>query len=991
MKKVLLLFLSVYTFAFAQVNLQEVRDFKFAYSLFEDGMYQLAFAEFQKFINNYPESRLLAEAKFFSAESMFKLGEYDSALKIYSSILNEPKFAKYKDKASYRIAEIYLKRRNFIQAIEGFKRAIEISSDKLLIAQSAFYLGEIYFERGDFRNALRYYTLSYEVDTTEEVAPFALFSAAVVFHKQEKFQEASDRYKHLIEKFGKNKNVEKLINDARLNLVECLYKLKNYKEAISVASEFLRKNEDERAIFFLGESYYAIALYDSANLYYKNYLKKFPNGRFNRHVAYSIGWIHYKQGNYVGAIQVFDSLSKGEDDVANLSLFYLGEVKKVVGDTAEAISAFKNFVSKSKSYPDLYSRANYELGLIYFAQGKYDSAIVYLEKIHLDDKSEIKVKAFEILAQSYIRMGNYSKGASVLRMLRSEISLSKESESLNIYGEAFALMQDGRYSEAIEVFKEFLSKYPNDKNAEFAILYLGEMYYKLGDYKNAIRYYSEILERFPRSPNAEQAFYSLAWSYFKDGNYSEAAKQFERFLNRYSVGKRALDARLRLGDSYFMMKNYKQAESVYLSYTRLFGNSEGADYAYFQLSQIYLRQRQQLRAIDMLNLLLSKFPNSALAPSARYQIGWIYFQDRNYTPAINSFREVLEKHPSSDLAPRALYGIGDAYYNMGKYDLAIRTYLEVIEKYPDSKYASDAITGIQYSLSAQGKNPELVDELILKSKNPRFLEIASFKKAEFQVAQGNYSEAVTLYKRFIANYPESGLLPKAYYDLGRTYESMGRNSEAVEIYKNLVKQYPINEFSQSALLRLGWMKYNSNEFKEAVGYLSQIESKAKFYDEVLYLMGLCYLSLGDTANALEKLRQSIIERKSLDVSDRARVKVAEVLISKGKLDEAFENLKPVLLHRATDEVSAQAQYLYAEAFFKLGNIDEAILQFLRVKYLYGEYSEFLPMSYFRLAQCYELKGDYAKAEYFLNETLKMNISEEMRKQVNEKLRHLRKN
>jgi len=93
---------------FAQVSLQEMRDFKFAYSLFEDGMYQLSFSEFQKFIKNYPGSKLVEEAQFFSAESLFKLGEYDSAMKIYFLLLSEYPSTRFKDRANYRIAELYL-------------------------------------------------------------------------------------------------------------------------------------------------------------------------------------------------------------------------------------------------------------------------------------------------------------------------------------------------------------------------------------------------------------------------------------------------------------------------------------------------------------------------------------------------------------------------------------------------------------------------------------------------------------------------------------------------------------------------------------------------------------------------------------------------------------------------------------------------------------------------------------------------------------------
>ncbi len=976
---------------FSQVSIQEMKDFKFAYSLFEDGMYQLSFSEFQKFIKNYPDSKLIEEAWFFSGESMFKLGEYDSALKIYLLLISEIPNTRFKDKANYRIAELYLKQKNYKQAISWFKQTIEASSDKLLISQSAYNLGEIYLEQGDFRNALRYYTLSYEVDSTGEMVPYAIFSVALVYQKQGKLQEAIEKYNVLIQKFGsEDKKLDKILTDAKFNLIDCHYRMKNYNEVVKLGAELLNLGfQDEKILFLLAESYYALDLLDSAKLYYERYLEKFPSGDLARYSAYSIAWIYYRHGDYGSAIQIFDSLSTGKDEIAELSLFYIGDVKKVSGDSTGAISAFKNFLEKGKSYPKLQTMANYELGLIYFAKGQYDSAIVYLEKIYLDDTSDVKIKAFELLAQSYIRRGDYSRGAATLRMIRGEVKLSPEREAINIYTEGIALMQEGKYSEAVKVFEEYISKFPNDSNVEPALLYLGEIYYKISDYKNARRYYGEVLKRSSKSSNLEQTLYSIAWSYFKEGNYSESAKRFEEFLNKYSTGKRALDARLRLADSYFMLKNHKLAELHYLSYVRLFENQDGADYAYFQLSQIYLRQKQFMRSLEMLNLLLNKFPNSSLAPTARYQVGWIYFQDKNYMPAINSFREVVDKYPKSEVAPKALYGIGDAYYNMGKYDLAIKAYIEVIEKYPDSKYAVDAILGIQYSLSAQGENPNLVDELISKSKNPDFVEIALLKKAEFQISQGNYSEGVNLYKKFIANYPESKFLPKVYYELGKAYEISGRNVEAFEIYKNLVSKYPLTEFAENALLRLGWIEYNSSKFAQSIEHLGKIPTSAKFHDEVLYLIGLNYLSIGDTTNAFVRFNEVISKFPNSDFSDRSRVKVGEILLGWDKPSDAIDILKPVVLNRAIDEVSAQAQYLYAEAYFKNKDIDEAILQFLRVKYLYGDYVRFLPMTYYRLSECYEMKGDLNKAIQFLTDILKMDVPEGMRKQALEKLENLK--
>jgi tetratricopeptide (TPR) repeat protein len=84
------------------------------------------------------------------------------------------------------------------------------------------------------------------------------------------------------------------------------------------------------------------------------------------------------------------------------------------------------------------------------------------------------------------------------------------------------------------------------------------------------------------------------------------------------------------------------------------------------------------------------------------------------------------------------------------------------------------LPGFSIPLSAQGKNPNLVDEFIVKSKNPEFSQLALIKKAEFQVSQGNYENAINIYKKFVANYPESKFLPDVIYKIGETYELWGK-------------------------------------------------------------------------------------------------------------------------------------------------------------------------------------------------------------------------
>ena len=68
---------------------QEAAVFNFAFNLYQDGHYDLAFREFDKFIRDFPRSVRVPDALLYKGVSQQRLGRYDDAILTLEMLLSQ--------------------------------------------------------------------------------------------------------------------------------------------------------------------------------------------------------------------------------------------------------------------------------------------------------------------------------------------------------------------------------------------------------------------------------------------------------------------------------------------------------------------------------------------------------------------------------------------------------------------------------------------------------------------------------------------------------------------------------------------------------------------------------------------------------------------------------------------------------------------------------------------------------------------------------------
>jgi len=69
----------------------------------------------------------------------------------------------------------------------------------------------------------------------------------------------------------------------------------------------------------------------------------------------------------------------------------------------------------------------------------------------------------------------------------------------------------------------------------------------------------------------------------------------------------------------------------------------------------------------------------------------------------------------------------------------------------------------------------------------------------FKFNQKQYTDAINNYSYLIDAYPQSGLVPRAYYAIGDAYYNQGSFEQAISFYKKVVELYPSSSLAPEAL------------------------------------------------------------------------------------------------------------------------------------------------------------------------------------------------
>ena len=484
--------------------------------------------------------------------------------------------------------------------------------------------------------------------------------------------------------------------------------------------------------------------------------------------------------------------------------------------------------------------------------------------------------------------------------------------------------------------------------------------------------------------------------FFMD-DFVESEKYANRFLETYSNHSRRGEAYYWKGRIALQRGNLAEAESnLELAY-----ETESSAMLNYLGFQIKLKQNKISQAKTILDSTYSSYSDEFVNQIVLEWFDHLY-QKLAYQAIIQDSKYKIPSY--SRLHSDYAIIIGQAYYQTQRYDEAIRI-LRTIQPTTDIKQFHIALA---YKAKGDLKLANTIfSELAKSSQIARIQELSFFEminssisvpagtQAEINEIKNNNESYLAQLSKFIEDKPESKYLGNAYYLKGFIYYLNEDYEPALEWFLQANNSKIDSDTTEKLLFLIGDIYFSTIQKSRAISffkYYQELYPEGRYYDEVLYKIGLTYFDSGifDQANkSLLELSKKYPNYKHMST----------VYFYLGELNVINNNLQVALdwfqmaLPKATDSNSvwmriAEVNYLLSEwesAFSALSNIPSSPLYDFRVNLIKGNIyyniknydkaiehyqissnqavsTEDISLITSRLGWTYYLKGDFKLAE-----------------------------
>ena len=413
-----------------------------------------------------------------------------------------------------------------------------------------------------------------------------------------------------------------------------------------------------------------------------------------------------------------------------------------------------------------------------------------------------------------------------------------------------------RTENSMELMEDYLKQYPDSRHANRIEAMMASIYFEEGKYQEAIALYRSCNLDALADKERDEAALKLATSYLKVGNLEEAKVWFT-LVKEVSRSHQA-DAVYNLGYIDYVEGRY---DAALKAFTSLQTDDEYDALVPYYIGEIYLLRGEYQKADEVASDYLRHFAgHKDEAEMMRIQ-GEARYGMKDYLATVSS----LEGYVNAVASPqrKVMYELGMGYYHTG-------AYLKATEMLGRTTLVQDAL--------AQNANLHMgLAYLQLKERNQARMafeqaSIGNYDKAVKEQALYNYAlcihetsyspfaESVTVFERFLNEFPNSRYRERVNDYLVETYMNTRSYDAALKSIAKISKPGPrIMEAKQKILFRLGTQAFANARFAEALQYFNRSLEVGQYNPSVkadaYYWRGEANYRLGNYKNAGQDLRR----------------------------------------------------------------------------------------------------------------------------------------
>ncbi|MBD2353385.1 tetratricopeptide repeat protein [Tolypothrix sp. FACHB-123] len=281
-------------------------------------------------------------------------------------------------------------------------------------------------------------------------------------------------------------------------------------------------------------------------------------------------------------------------------------------------------------------------------------------------------------------------------ILLAQTSPNSKLQANTLSQEANKLLRQGKFLEAIELFKQALAirQAIKDRMGEtFSLYSIGKVYSKTGQYSQALEAYQQALairRQIGAKAGEVDILYKIAEVYEKMGHYPKALEYYQQALNiAKDVGSRTgeSDTLNGIGAAYRSVGNYAQALDYHqqaLAIARKTNDQIEEAESLNKIGVVHRHLGDYTKALELYQQALTiakRIGDRFLEGDTLGNIGVVYDYAGQYSQALDYYQQALtifQQIRNRQLIGITLNNIGSVHHSMGKYTNAVEFYQQAL-------------------------------------------------------------------------------------------------------------------------------------------------------------------------------------------------------------------------------------------------------------------------------------------------------------------------
>ncbi|MGX7668392.1 tetratricopeptide repeat protein [Flavobacterium pedocola] len=547
----------------------------------------------------------------------------------------------------------------------------------------------------------------------------------------------------------------------------------------------------------------------------------------------------------------------------------------------------------------------------------------FVEKYPTSSKQN---QAFIEVAHYYFEMSNYPQALKYFDRADEGSMTNEEREKFN-FQKGYCYFSAKNKKEAEKYFNKVANSQEYGSQAKY---YLGYMAYETDNYKEATQYFEQVQDQ---DKYKEKMSYFQADMNFKLGNFQKAIDLGVPQLSKSNAEEKSELNKI-IGESYFNLKQYDKALPYLKEYRGKKGKWNNTDF--YQLGYAYYKAGDYENAIGEFNKIING--QDGVAQNAYYHLGESYLKLNKKQEALNAFKNASEMEFEAKIQEDAHLNYAKLSYEIGNpYQSVPEVLMGYMTKYPNTPYKQE-IENLLINSYITSKNYKEALSLLEKNKNPQnrqaYQKVAFYRGLELYT-DGNYQDALALFKKSIAEPRDAKFTARATFWKGETEYNLDQFNEALISFKQFsgsaeAKNVPE---AKNADYNIAYAYFKLKEYENAAKHFQDYVASAKG-DNVR--LTDAYLRMADSYFVTTKYWPAMdaynkaIELRSVD-ADYAHFQKAMSYGFVGKNDKKIEDLISFMKLHAKSQYADDALYELGNTYVTENNVNKAVDTYDRLK------------------------------------------------------------